>query len=236
MIFFTVLWRSLLAFVTLLTIARVLGNQQISQMTFFTYVVGIAIGNIAGSLSSNLMEEPQIQFAALVGWGALAYSVGIGAIKNLGFRAVVEGEPVLVMRDGQILEKNMAKAYLNLNELLMLLRNQQVFDPAEVDIAILETNGNLSVLLKKQYQPVVKGGPYFNRCDGGKQEVPTEVVVDGLILDENLAAIGRDKAWLSAQLSAKGVGDVKQVSLAMVVPSGQVFVDLKSAQDAKGHT
>ncbi len=234
MVVWTVLWRSTLSFVTLLAIARILGNQQISQMTYFNYVLGIAIGNIAGGLAANLMEEPEIQFVALVAWGVFAYAASVAAIKNMGFRAVVEGEPVLVMKGGKILEKNMAKVHLNMNELLSLLRNQQVFDPGDVDIAILETNGNLSVLMKPERQMATRADLGL----GGKQrqqQVPTEVVVDGQILDENLQAIGRDKDWLLDELKAQGISDVRRVSLAMIVPSGRVLVDTKPPRREQRH-
>lgn len=216
--------RSAFSFGAILLVTRLLGHQQISQMSFFNYVAGITMGTIAGSLAVDIGLSPALPAAGLAVFGVLTFLNELVSLRSVSARAVLDGEPLVMIQNGNILERNLAKDRLNTNELLTLLRGKGIFDPSQVELAILETDGTLSVMKKTKHQPVT-------RVDLGvavkpEHKLPTEVVVDGMVLDENLAAIGRDPAWLDRQLNAKGVANVDEVSLAMVSSSGRLLIDL----------
>ncbi|MDP2871140.1 MAG: DUF421 domain-containing protein, partial [Bacillota bacterium] len=189
---------------------------------------GITIGSIAATLSIDSSVSEAEGLAGLVSWGALSFLVGWLSLKNLTFRALVDGEPSVVILGGEILERNLAKMRYNINDLLAQLRNQQVFSPSEVDLAILETDGQLSILKKSPYQTATKQD--VAAAVGGSQTLPVELVIDGTLLDENLGAVGKTEEWLRSQLGQKGIQDIRQVFFAMLDHNGQLFVQSRKAR------
>ncbi len=149
-----VLVRSIIAFFTLLIFARMLGKQQISQLTFFDYVLGITIGSIAASLSVDITTRAWPHWVGLATWTGAVLVLQVVSVKSkLGDRYLT-GEPSIVIMNGQIMEKTMAKLRYTTSDLLEQLRDKGVFDLNKIGFAVLETNGQLSVLLKPEYQPV----------------------------------------------------------------------------------
>jgi len=226
------LWRSALAFLVLWLIARIEGNKQLSHLSYFNYITGITIGSIAAMLSAGSIPAAS-GLGALGIWAGLALFFGWLSLKNIGARALTDGEPVVVIRDGEILERNMAKVRYNMNNLLSQLRSQQVFCPAEVAVAVLETDGKLSILKKPGYQSATRQD--VGAATGAAPELPTELVIDGLILDENLAAAGKSEHWLRTQLGLQGIRDVRRVTLALLDQNGELFVQQREGRPRRKH-
>ncbi|MBC7324230.1 MAG: DUF421 domain-containing protein, partial [Moorella sp. (in: Bacteria)] len=137
---------------------------------------------------------------------------------------LISGEPTVVVHNGKILEGNMKKMRYNLDELAMQLRQKNVFDIADVEYAILEPDGDLSILLKSQKRPLT---PADLRLPTRYEGVPTELVMDGEILFQNLEQNKLDEKWLIQQLQAQGVHDISQVDYAVLRSNGSLYVNLK---------
>lgn len=146
--------RSTLAFGVLLILARLMGKKQISQLTFFDYIVGITIGNIAASLSIELGIKIVNALIGLTLWGLIPILFGVIGLKSYKFRNLVDGHPTVLIRDGQILEENMKKEKMNISDLMLELRQKNAFNVADVEFAVMETNGKLSVMKKSDSQPI----------------------------------------------------------------------------------
>lgn len=147
--------RGIIAFFTLLIFTRILGKTEISQLTYFDYVNGITIGSIAATLTTNLNERALPEWVGLATWTGAVIIMQLIALKSRYLSKYLNGEPVVVIMNGQIMEDAMKKMRYHLNELLVQLREKGVFDISQVEFAVLETSGKLSVLKKSTYQPVL---------------------------------------------------------------------------------
>lgn len=218
-----VIWRAVLAYAALFTLTRMIGKRQIAQLTFFDYIVGITIGSMASTAVVELEYQFVSAMAGVLTWALLTVLIAQGEVKSLWFRKLVDGEPVPVIRDGKILEANLAKERISVDELMMLLRQQKVFEVSQVETALLETSGQVSVLLKGEHQPAT---PHHLGVPGAGVEMPAVVIQDGQVMHDTLRAIERDRRWLEQELAAQGVSSVDQVMLAQVDGQGGLYLDL----------
>jgi len=218
-----VIVRAVLAYAALFTLTRMIGKRQISQLTFFDYIVGITIGSMVSTAVVELESQFISTMTGVLTWAALTIFIAAGEVRSSWFRKLVDGEPVPVVRDGRILEANLARERISVDELLTLLRQQKVFNVAEVETALLETSGQVSVLLKGAHQPTT---PQDLGLRAAGTEMPAVVVQEGKVMQDTLRAIGRDRAWLERELAAQGVQSVDQVMLAQVDGQGSLSVDL----------
>jgi uncharacterized membrane protein YcaP (DUF421 family) len=179
----SVLIRTVLAFVTLFVVARLLGKQQLSQLTFYEYITGITMGDIAASIAIDAGRSPLYYMLALVAFAALTLGTGVITEKSRPLRKLIEGEPVVLVHNGKILEHNMAKSGYNMENLMMQLRERDAFDIREVEFAIAETDGYLTVLKKSQNRPVT---PADLGVDTKYEGIPSEIIVDGQVIHQNL--------------------------------------------------
>lgn len=140
--------RTLLGFFILFLLTRVLGKKQLSQMTFFTYITGIALGNIAGDMVVHRDIKIIDGVTGLILWAVLTFTLEFISLKSSKARVSLDGEPTIVIKNGKILEKAMASNKLNMDDLSMLLRTKNIFAVSDVDYAIFEPNRQLSVQKK----------------------------------------------------------------------------------------
>lgn len=215
--------RSIISFFSLLIFAKILGKQQISQLTFFDYVLGITIGSIAASLSTDLSSRSWPHWIGLLTWAFLGYLMEILTLKFRYVAKYIEGEPTIVIMNGQIMENALKKMKYSISEIMELLRNKSVFDLTEVDFAIIEPNGQLSLLKKAEYQTVTAKDMHIQKTSSG---ISTELIYDGIIIEENLRQLNKDKHWIMAQLKQQGIYDPSEVFLATLNPAGSLYLDL----------
>lgn len=216
--------RSILAFVWLFFLTRFVGRKQVSQLTFTEYVVGITIGSIAAQAST----DPQNRFLdGVVGaaiWAAAAVALAYLQQSSNVARKFIEGEPVVLVARGQVQEKGLRQARLSVAELMELLREKEVFDLKQVDWALMETNGEITVLRKPEYEPLTP--KTAGVTTPSRPTFPYVVIADGQVLPNSLRAAGKDRAWLEQELLRHGVDDPRQVMLAQVI-GDQLYVDLR---------
>ncbi|WP_019850462.1 DUF421 domain-containing protein [Desulfitobacterium sp. PCE1] len=215
--------RSLIGFFSLFIFARIIGKSQISQLTFFDYVLGITIGSMAASLATDLSSRAWPHWVALITWAALGYIMEKITVKWLYAAKVLEGEPVIVIMNGKIMENVLRKMNYRVTEIMGLLRNKGIFDANQVDFAILEPNGQLSVLQKPEYLPLT---PKDMKMKASFSGISSELIYDGIIIEQNLRQLKKDEKWLRKELKKQGIKDVSEVFFASLNPAGSLYVDL----------
>lgn len=195
-------------FVVLFIIAKVLGKTQIKQLTAFDFVSALILGELIGNgLYDEKVGILEISLAVLL-WGTLLYITEIVTQKFKSTRDLLEGSPTIVIRKGELQREAMRKGKLDIHQLLHLLRSKDIFSINEVEYAILERDGSISVLPKSVYQSPTKGD-----LQVGLKPVDLSYVLinDGEIIVDNLREIGKDGTWLNEELKKQRYPSIKDV-------------------------
>ncbi|MTV49525.1 DUF421 domain-containing protein [Heliobacillus mobilis] len=217
-----ILIRSVLLFGLTLVGARLLGKRQSGQLTFFDVVTGIAIGVIVALLSLNLMRNMLGGIIALVVWAGFPIALHYLSMKSKTVRDFVLGKETILINHGKVLDDKLMEVRLTPEDLLSQLRRKNVFSFADVEFAVMEPTGDISVLLNKEKQPIT---PKTLELDVGRESVPQTVILDGVMMDEALTAMGFNRGWLHTELEKVGVAP-ENVFIAQVDSTGQLYLDL----------
>ncbi|HHU48723.1 MAG TPA: DUF421 domain-containing protein [Clostridiales bacterium] len=217
-----VIVRGIIGFFTLLIFARLLGKEQISQLTFFDYVLGITIGSIASELTVDLSSRAWSHWVGLATWAALGFLLEIITLRWRFAAKFIEGEPTIVIMNGKIMENALKKMQLRVSDILQLLRNKDVFDLQQVDFAVLEPNGQLSVLKKPEHRNLT---PKDMNIATEATGISTELIYDGIIIEENLRQLNKDKKWLADELKKHGLEDASEAFIVTLNPAGSLYID-----------
>ena len=211
---FKVVWTALLSVAALFLITKIMGHKQVAQLDFFDYVSGITIGSIGAEMATEL-EEPYKPLIALAVYGVASMACTWAAHKLPRTRKYINGTPSILLSEGKLFRKNLKKAKLDLSEFMLLCREQGYFDLEEIQLAVFEQNGKLSILPKAANRPAT---PEDLKITAKTTHIGVEVVMDGRILGENLSRMGRDANWLAKQLKQQGYGDAKEIFLGIYRP------------------
>lgn len=214
--------RTLLAVTVLFIITKILGKRQVTQLSLFEYITGITIGNLAASVSLDMDSPWYIGIISLTVWVSVSLFIMFLQIRSKTVRDVLDGKATILIQDGQILEKNLRKEKLALDELLGQLRKKNVFRVADVEFASIEPNGALSVLLKQEHRPLTAR---ILGIEVAPEKEPQNIVMDGAILDEDLAKSGFTKEELDKELEKRGL-TLDEIFLAQVDSHGKLYLDL----------
>lgn len=214
--------RSSTMLIILFLLTKWLGKRQLSQLSFFEYVIGITIGSIAAETSTGLQKNFLHGIISLLVWAFIPFIFNLFVLKSKRLRDFVEGTATIFIKEGKILEENLKKEKYTVDELLGLLRQKNAFNVSDVEFAILEADGNLNVLLKKEKQPIT---PQDIQLTVAPEKESQTVIVDGNILDDSLAASGYNRAWLETELE-KLDATVENVFLGQIDSYGQLTIDL----------
>lgn len=202
-----------------------MGRKEISEMTFFNFASAIAIGEIAASLVVDDQLSISNGIYALIGWSLYTILMSYLDIKTLKGRQLLTGSPIILIKEGKILEQALHKCRLDLDTLKAMLRQKDVFSIAEVDFAIFETDGKLSVLKKDSGSSITNRNMY--KVKNKLIPFPLEIILDGNIKEENLINSGFDNNWLIAQLQRAGIHSISEVFYAEVQTDGSLYIDKK---------
>ncbi len=189
--------RTVVLYLVLIAVVRMMGKRQVGQMEPSEFVVTMLVANLASipmqdgaiPLYSGLVPIVTVLGAELV--------LSALSMKNIRLRRILCGKPVILIENGNILQKNLRKTRVTLDELTGHLREKDVLDLNSVQYAILETNGNLSVF------PYPKEMPAAARDAGvqvRKQSLPITIVSDGKLLVKNLEKANKDACWVQRVL------------------------------------
>lgn len=214
--------QTLLAFFSIWFIARILGRKQVAQLTVYEYINGITFGSIAATLATDLNQRTWHHLIGLYLFGLFTWVMSYVSMRNNNMDIFLQGEPIIVIEQGKILENNLKRCLYSINDLLELLRIEKIFNINEVKYAIVETNGALSIM---KYED--KETPTVN--DIGLNTNPKDpfcaIILDGKMIENNLKIMDINKEWLKNQLNAYGITDIKEVLYAAVNKQKQIYID-----------
>jgi uncharacterized membrane protein YcaP (DUF421 family) len=222
--------RAIVTFLIVLAIARILGRKQISQLTFFDYVAGTAIGSLAATTMANSAVPLVTDLLCFITWTILIMSLNAIIQHSVPARKLLDEEPTVVIRSGKILEQKLRNSQYTVNDLLMQLREKEIFDPSAIDIGILEANGELSILKKAEYQTVTAKDLNISctsKNTGALKCTGKELIMHGEFLEENLSLLGISKDWVETQLKNQGISDIHNVTVATFTPNGKLYIDME---------
>lgn len=200
-------YRTVLFYFALILVIRLLGKRQVGQMEPSEFVVTMLIANLA----SVPLEDPDLPIHYGLVPMAIVFVcerlISLLCLKSIRLRRLLCGKPVILIENGHLLEQNLRRTRVNLDELSGHLRKEGVLAMEEVQFAILETNGSITVF------------PYPPKPE--KQELPYTVISDGRILRDNLRLLGRDEQWLLKKLRGRSL-TAEGVLLMTLTQSGKI--------------
>lgn len=207
-IFFDLTMELVIGFFALLAITKFLGKTQISQITPFDFISSLVLGDLVSNAIYN--DDTKIGFVlyAIFLWASLIFIIEKVTQKFRRTRKFFDSDPAIIIRDGQVDFNVVKKQHLDINELLGMLRQEQVFSVREVEYAILESSGSLSILKKSKYSnPTIED---LNLTEKPSY-LPVSLILDGEIMYDNLKIINHNEKWLKNQIHAFGMEKIKDV-------------------------
>lgn len=218
----TIILRSIGLFVFVIVMLRLAGRKVAARMTNVDVVFTVTIGVIAAVVSLNLVPNLVYGLLALLTWGLAVIGLSYGSLKSKWLRDLVHGREAVVIKHGKIMEEQLQKVRYSPEDLLQQLRHKNIFNVADVEFAVMESDGEVNVLLKKERQPLTAK-------DIGIATAPTAgtqtVILDGTIMDEPLGTMGLNRQWLKTELDKIGVS-VENVFIGQVDSVGELYLDL----------
>lgn len=205
---------SLGSFGALFLIAKLIGHKQIAQLDFFDYITGNTVGSIAAEMATEL-EEPWKPLVAMLLYGGVTVLLSILSNRLPRARKYLNGTPTILMDRGKLYRENLKKAKLDLSEFMVMCRQQGYFDLTSIQTAVFEYNGKLTILPVSSQRPVT---PNDLNLSPKQEQLFTELIMDGRILEDNLKRMGLNLTWLEKQLKERRINSAKDVFLALCDP------------------
>jgi len=204
-------------------LTRLLGKKQMSQMTYFNYITGITIGSLTANIISTSSESITDEITRLLWWVFLVLLIAYITLKSSKLRIIIDGQPTILIRKGKLLKNTLKSTRLNLDDLSMMLRTKDIFSIADVDYAILEPNGQITVLKKQAQLNVTRADINIPTVD--PVYLPSEIITDGKVVKRNLEEFGLTYDWLKSQLKTMGIDNIEDVFYAEILGDGKLYVD-----------
>ena len=185
--------RTVLLYVVLITVIRLMGKRQIGEMEPSEFVVTMLVANLASipmQDSGIPLYSGLVPIITVLGMELVLSAL---ALKSVRFRRILCGKPVILIDNGKIIQNNLRKTRVTMDELTEHLREKDVLDLRTVQYAILETNGNLSVFPYPQHKPASAKAAGIQ---AGSQHLPVTIIEDGYLFEKNLPLAKKDPAWV----------------------------------------
>jgi uncharacterized membrane protein YcaP (DUF421 family) len=219
--------KTTIAYYLLLFLTRVIGRKIIAQMTFFDFAIGVTVGTITGNIALGTKSDSLSASIVLTVFALLTILTDFIHLKSHLFRKYLDSEPVVLIKNGKIVYENMRKTRYTINELMMQLRKKNIFDIGDIEFALVELDGKISVLPKSQKQALT---PQDLNLSTSYKGLTKDLIIDGKIMNENLEDAGLDKDWLMTELSHKEVTDYKEILYAGLDTTGNLYISLKTEE------
>ena len=194
-ILFSTIIKGILVYILALVLSKLIGIKIISQMNFFDFVMGVSIGSMIAKI---IIDKDHVVFSgviALIVFSLLTISTSYLNLKSYIARSIVNAKTLILIENGRIIDKNIKKLRITINELMMKLREKDVFNIEDVQFAIMESNGQLSVLIKADKKPIT---PYDMNIKVKNLSLINDIIIDGKIVNKNLQIVGVDEKWLKS--------------------------------------
>lgn len=208
-------------FFALFIITKILGKTQISQITPFDFISALLLGELVGNaLFDPNAGIPEIAFVIVL-YGILMYTIEIISQKYKRTRHMLEGSPTIIIHHGKLVRDMMKKTKLDINQLQHLLREKDVFSVSEVEFAVLEANGTVSVLKKTDYQTPTRKDL---KLAPQNVELPVTVINDGEVIKDNMKEKNLSISWLREEIQAQGYQDISDIFYAEYVKGSTLYI------------
>jgi uncharacterized membrane protein YcaP (DUF421 family) len=222
----TIILRTVLIYFFVFLMLRIMGKREIGKLSLFDLVISIMIAEIAVFVLEDSRKPLADGLVPMVTLVLIQVVIAFITLKSRTIRVLFDGKPSVLIQNGSINREEMKKHRYNLDDLMLQLRQNKIMNVADVEFAVLEPSGKLSVVEKeiKETTDVIddtqKG---MFRYEG----LPLPLIMDGKVQDDNLEKIGKTRFWLKNQLQAKGSHDFKEVFYCSIDHKGKLFVDRK---------
>lgn len=219
--------RTLILYGIVVVVMRVMGKRQIGQLQPFELAVAIMISELAAVPMENTGIPLIYGIIPILSILLAQMILSFVSLKSIKARAVICGKPRILIENGKIDESMLRKEMYTLNDLLEQLRSKNIANVADVEFAILETNGQLSVLPKSQKRPL---NPEDINVSTKYEGLPLELVIDGAVITKNLEKARLDENWLRTELNKFGIGSPRDCLFASIDSNGNLFYQRKSGE------
>ena len=219
--YLTICYQALFSIIALMILTKFMGYRQVSQFSMFDYINGITIGSIAAEMAIDLEGNFMKPLVAMVVYTIVVILLSKLSQKSIKLRRLINGKAIMIYQNGQIYNENLRKAKMNVDEFLVECRVNGYFDLSQIDSAVLEPNGKISIL------PVTKDRPATPKDLGiepTQEEIFANIIIDGKVMPENLKHIGRDMNWLNQKLDGQNIKKTEDVFLAICDKQDNFYV------------
>ncbi|MCR6110265.1 DUF421 domain-containing protein [Bacillus sp. A301a_S52] len=214
----TIILRTLVIYVVILIIFRLMGKREIGQLSIVDFVISLMIAELAVMTIENVRVPVVHQLIPMFLLMLIQITLAYVSLKSRKLRKMIDGKPSVIIRQGKIDEREMRRQRYNFDDLMLQLRQKDIQYMSDVEFAILEPSGQLSVI-RKDPDESVTGRPAF---------IPLPLVLDGEVQEDHLYEIGKDVHWLRSELRKKGVVEVRSISFCSLNRDDSLFIDLKN--------
>ena len=215
-----ILLRTIIVFICLVFSMRLSGKRQLSELEISELIIAVLISDVASLPLQDVgipLLNAIVPILALLGCELLISGI---TLKNVKLRGLIFGRPSVLIKDGKIDQQAMRKNRFSLDELSESLRSNNVTDINKVRYAILETDGDMNIILNSEAQPLT---PESLESSGPDCGMPHIIINDGRVLDNNLALIGRDLHWLDTELKKRNISSSKDVYFLSIDDAGNIY-------------
>ncbi|MFJ5715501.1 DUF421 domain-containing protein [Neobacillus sp. NPDC093127] len=216
-VYLNIIFRTIFLYLLMLVIFRIMGKREIGELSILDLVVFIMIGEMAVIAIENTKDPLFHTVVPMVLLMSIQITLAIISLKNKKFRDLVDGQPSIIINRGKIDEVAMKKLRYNFDDLMSQLREKDIRSIGDVEFAILETSGKLSVLEKVD-------DPNQPKTPANNGDITIPLIMDGTIEEENLKRINKTNLWLRQELKKKGYRDIKKISFCSY-ENGKFFID-----------
>lgn len=222
--------RTFIITIIIFFLTKLLGKKQISQLSLFDYIVGITIGSTVADIALDIEKNFMGGVVSLIIFVIIAYCISTITMKSMKARRFLTGVPTVLVEKGKIIESGLKKAKIDVNELLAEARISGYFNLDEIDYALMEINGIISFLPKDKEKAITKKDM---KIKYNKSGLTCNAIIDGEYMENNVAAIGKNREWLDHELRVKGYSDYDNILLATVDVNYKIVVYEKGIKPKK---
>ena len=225
---YSVILRTIIMLVILFILTKIMGKKQVSQMNIYDYLIGITIGSVAADISLDIKKDLVAGIVALIIYGLSGVLVTYLTLKSIKLRRLIMGTPTILINDGKIIEKNLRKEGIDINDLQEEARQAGYFDLSKVNYAVLEVSGKISFLAKASAEVITRKDMNIKAKDEG---LCANIIIDGILLENNLDYMSKDKKWLDKELKKKGYQNYSSILLLTLDNNNKIVIYDKNIND-----
>lgn len=218
----TILIKSVVLFFIAIAFVRITGKKHLSRMNSFNFINYSVVAILIALISVNVINNWVFGILALFIWFILPIGLDYICMKSKFMYNLINGKELVIIKEGKIMEKNLQKIRYSGEDLLKELRFKNIFKLADVEFAVMESTGDINVVLKSDKKPITPKDLGMKIPHEGP---PQTVILDGNIVNESLSNLGFNQGWLNTQLELLGVC-MDNVFVGQVDSNGELYVDL----------